>query len=117
MTQATVHAGQSLSGGTYNACLVFIQSYLGLIQGVLSLIFLGRTHIISQPIKEKEFQKFIQPIPRTPGDLSHHLSLDARQRVPNAIKNVWRMAQARGPGKIITLANGMWVYAQHFVCI
>lgn len=40
------------------------------------------------------------------GDLSHHLCRETRERKPNAIKNVWRMAQAKGPGKVITLANG-----------
>lgn len=39
-------------------------------------------------------------------DLSHHLCRETRERKPNAIKNVWRMAQAKGPGKVITLANG-----------
>lgn len=43
---------------------------------------------------------------RNDGDLSHHLCQETRERKPNAIKNVWRMAQARGPGKVITLANG-----------
>lgn len=108
MVQATVHAGKTLSGSAFNACLIFIHSYLELLQGALTILLLGRTHVISQPIKEKkDFKELILPIPRPFDDLSHHLSRDARERVPNAIKNVWRMAQARGPGKIITLANGM----------
>lgn len=46
------------------------------------------------------------PDVRSDGDLSHHLCQETRERKPNAIKNVWRMAQAKGPGKVITLANG-----------
>jgi hypothetical protein len=90
------------------ACLLFFQSQVHLLHSVLALLFirLRTTHLISEPINDKEFKDFPLPIPRHPNDLSHHLARDALERVPNKIKDVWRMAQAKGPGKVITLANG-----------
>jgi aromatic amino acid aminotransferase I len=37
-------------------------------------------------------------------DLSHHLSAEARDRTPNPMKAIWKVAQAH-PGAI-SLANG-----------
>lgn len=39
-------------------------------------------------------------------DLSRHLSLEARARLPNPIKSIWKAAQVK-PGTI-NMGNGLW---------
>lgn len=43
-----------------------------------------------------------------PLDLSHHLSTEARERTPNPMKAIWKVAQSR-PGAI-SLANGALIF-------
>jgi hypothetical protein len=40
-------------------------------------------------------------------DLSHHLSLEARDRTPNPMKALWKVAQSRPHA--VSLANGKYL--------
>jgi hypothetical protein len=85
------------------ACLPFVQGYLD----ALKLIFASIVGAYVQ-CQRAGLKRITSNGPgvRNDGDLSHHLCRETRERKPNAIKNVWRMTQAKGPGKVITLANG-----------
>lgn len=83
------------------ACLSFVQAYFDAVKLVFTSVVGAYTQYPRAGLKR------ITPSDvRNDGDLSHHLCQETRERKPNAIKNVWRMAQAKGPGKVITLANG-----------
>lgn len=85
------------------ACLSFVQGYLDFVKLVFSSLINPWAHLQRLGLKRITT---IGPVVRNNGDLTHHLCRETRERKPNAIKNVWRMAQAKGPGKVITLANG-----------
>ena len=82
------------------ACLSLIQAFFRYLKTVLFSIIRYRR------FGPKRITTTNDADARKTGDLSHHLCRETRERKPNAIKNVWRMAQAKGPGKVITLANG-----------
>ena len=86
------------------ACLSFVQNYFDFVG--LVLISTVNTWVQYQRLGLKRITPSNFPAVRSDGDLAHHLCRETRERKPNAIKNVWRMAQAKGPGKVITLANG-----------
>ncbi|KAF9792106.1 pyridoxal phosphate-dependent transferase [Thelephora terrestris] len=86
-------------------------AYLSFVQGYFDFVGLILTSIVTawaqyQRLGLKRITHNDFPAITPDGDLSHHLCRETRERKPNAIKNVWRMAQAKGPGKVITLANG-----------
>jgi hypothetical protein len=96
-------------------------AYLSLVQGYFDFVGLIFASIITAWIQYQRLGlKRITPnsLPTIRSDdepdLSHHLCRETRERKPNAIKNVWRMAQAKGPGKVITLANGDFIYLFRF---
>ena len=85
------------------ACLSFVQAYFEAVK--LTFASIIATYLQYQRVGLRRITPNA-PTVRKDGDLSHHLCRETRERKPNAIKNVWRMAQAKGPGKVITLANG-----------
>jgi len=85
------------------ACFSFLQVYFNYVKFVFYSI--AQTYFQFPRFGLKRITAS-GPDARKDGDLSHHLCRETRERKPNAIKNVWRMAQAKGPGKVITLANG-----------
>jgi len=85
------------------ACLSFVEAYFEAVK--LAFASIIATYLQYQRVGLRRIAPN-GPGVRKDGDLSHHLCRETRERKPNAIKNVWRMAQAKGPGKVITLANG-----------
>lgn len=90
-------------------------AYLSIVQGYFDFVGLVLASIVGVWVRYHRLGlKRITPVDfpavRTNGDLSHHLCRETRERKPNAIKNVWRMAQAKGPGKVVTLANGNFFF-------
>ena len=85
------------------AYLSFVQAYFGYLRFIFFSVANAYVRYQRTGLKRTATDG---PNVRKAGDLSHHLCRETRERKPNAIKNVWRMARAKGPGKIITLANG-----------
>ena len=86
-------------------------AYLSILQGYFDFVGLVLASILGawiqyQRLNLKRITPNNSPAVRHDGDLSHHLCRETRERKPNAIKNVWRMTKAKGPGNVITLANG-----------
>ena len=101
------------------ALSLLLLAYLSILQGYFDFVELIFASIVGTWAQYQRLSlKWITPNLNNPSvtdlrdiDLSHHLCQETRERKPNAIKNVWRMAQAKGPGNVITLANGdFWLF-------